>query len=142
MIVANILHGKPRRLISLGPSDTLQKAAELLARERIGAVLVMDGERMVGILSERDIIRALSANGAEAMGRNLSLVMTKDVHCASPGDSVDQVMAVMTEKRFRHLPVREGDKVVAMISIGDVVKSKVEEAEAESETLREYIARG
>jgi CBS domain-containing protein len=142
MIVANILHGKPHRLISVGPADTLRRAAELLAGERIGALLVMNGEQMVGIISERDIVRAVAQLGAAILDHGVAETMTRDVHCAAPGDTVDQVMSVMTERRFRHLPVRDGGRIVAMISIGDVVKHKVEEAKAESESLRDYIARG
>ncbi len=142
MTIANILHGKPRRLIALAPSDTLQQATELLARERIGAILVMEGDQMVGILSERDIVRAIADKGGDVLKQGVAEFMTKDVFCASPGDSIDQMMSVMTERRFRHLPVRDGGRVIAMISIGDVVKQKVEEAVAESESLREYISRG
>jgi len=142
MIVANILHGKPRRLITVAPDHTLRQAAEVLGRERIGALLVFNGEQMVGIISERDIVRAVAEKGAEALDNNISDFMTRDVQCAVPGDTVDQVMSIMTERRFRHLPVKEGGKVTAMISIGDVVKQKVEEAKAESESLRDYISRG
>ena len=76
------------------------------------------------------------------LGRPVAELMTKDVTCITPADGIDQVMAIMTERRFRHLPVREGGRVIAMISIGDVMKQKVEEAEAESQSLREYIVRG
>jgi CBS domain-containing protein len=143
MTIASIIHGKPHRLISVAPDDTLQQAAEVLTRERIGALLVLkpNGD-IAGIMSERDIVRAVGVKGTEVLSRPVAELMTKDVICCLPEDTVDQVMATMTEKRFRHLPVRQGGKIVAMISIGDVVKQKVEEAEAESQSLREYIARG
>lgn len=143
MTIAHLLHDKPKRMITVGPEQTLQQAAEVLARERIGALLVLkpNGD-IAGILSERDIVRAVGDQGAEVLGRPVAELMTKDVTCCAPEDSVDSAMALMTEKRFRHLPVRQGGKIVAMISIGDVVKKKVEDAEAESQSLREYIARG
>lgn len=143
MTIASIIHGKPHRLITVAPDDTLQQAAEVLARERIGALLVLkpNGD-IAGIMSERDIVRAVGQKGTEVLSRPVAELMTKEVICCAPEDTVDQVMATMTEKRFRHLPVRHGGRIVAMISIGDVVKQKVEEAEAESQSLREYIARG
>jgi CBS domain-containing protein len=143
MTIAHILHGKPHRLVSVAPEQTVQEAAEVLARERIGALLVLkpNGD-IAGIISERDIVRSIGTNGGDVLARPVAELMTKDVICASPDDAVDDLMAVMTERRFRHLPVREGGKIVAMVSIGDVVKRKVEDAEAESQSLREYIARG
>jgi len=143
MTIAHILQGKPQRMITVGPEQTLQQAAEVLGRERIGALLVLkpNGD-IAGILSERDIVRAVGINGADILARPVAELMTKDVMCCSPDDTVDSAMALMTERRFRHLPVRSGGKIVAMLSIGDVVKRKVEDAEAESQSLREYISRG
>jgi CBS domain-containing protein len=143
MTIASIIHGKPHRLISVAPDDTLQQAAEVLTRERIGALLVLkpNGD-IAGIISERDIIRAVGVKGAEVLSRPVAELMTKEVTCCAPEDTADEAMAIMTERRFRHLPVRQGARIVAMISIGDVVKHKVEEAEAESQAMREYIARG
>ncbi len=141
--IAHILHGKPQRMITVGPEQTLQEAAEVLARERIGALLVLKPNAdIAGILSERDIVGAVGSQGADVLARPVAELMTKDVMCCSPEDTVDNAMALMTERRFRHLPVRSAGKIVAMISIGDVVKKKVEEAEAESASLKEYIARG
>jgi CBS domain-containing protein len=143
MTIASIIHGKPHRLITVAPDDTLQQAAEVLTRERIGALLVLkpNGD-IAGIMSERDIVRAVGLKGTDVLSRPVAELMTKEVICCAPEDTVDQVMATMTERRFRHLPVRHGGRIVAMISIGDVVKQKVEEAESESQSLREYIARG
>lgn len=143
MTIAEILKDKPQRMITVGPEQTLQQAAEVLGRERIGALLVLkpNGD-IAGILSERDIVRAVGTKGAEVLDRPVAEMMTKDVTCCAPEDSIDSAMALMTARRFRHLPVRQGGRIVAMISIGDVVKQKVEEAEAESQSLREYIARG
>lgn len=143
MTIANIIHGKPHRLISVAPDETLQAATEVLTRERIGALLVLkpNGD-IAGIISERDIVRAVGVKGADVLARPVAELMTKDVVCCSLEDTPDQAMALMTERRFRHLPLRQDGKIIAMISIGDVVKLKVEEAEAESQSLREYIARG
>lgn len=142
MTIAHILHGKPHRLITISPNESLQQATEVLSRERIGAVLVMEGDVMAGIISERDIVRAIAAKGAEVLQRPVADTMTRDVVCCEPKDTVDEAMALMTAKRFRHLPVRSEGKIIAMISIGDVVKRQVEDAEAETESLREYIVRG
>ena len=143
MTIASIIHGKPHRLISVAPDDTLQQAAEVLTRERIGALLVLKpNSDIAGIISERDIVWAVGVNGAEVLARPVAELMTKEVTCCAPEDTADEAMAIMTERRFRHLPVRQGGRIVAMISIGDVVKHKVEEAEAESQAMREYIARG
>ena len=143
MTIAHIVHGKPHRLISVAPDESLQQAAEILTRERIGALLVLkpNGD-IAGIISERDIVRAVGLQGIDVLGRPVAELMTKEVTCCAPEDEIDEAMALMTQRRFRHLPVRQGGKIVAMISIGDVVKQKVEEAEAESQSLREYIARG
>jgi CBS domain-containing protein len=143
MTIASILHGKPHRLISVAPDESLQQATEVLTRERIGALLVLkpNGD-VAGIISERDIVRAVGLKGAEVLSRPVAELMTKDVTCCTLEDTPDEAMALMTQRRFRHLPVRQNGKIIAMISIGDVVKQKVEEAEAESQSLREYIARG
>lgn len=143
MTIAEILKDKPQRMITVGPEQTLQQAAEVLGRERIGALLVLkpNGD-IAGILSERDIVRAVGTKGAEVLDRPVAEMMTKDVTCCAPEDSIDSAMALMMARRFRHLPVRQGGRIVAMISIGDVVKKKVEDAEAEAQQLKEYIARG
>jgi CBS domain-containing protein len=143
MNIASIIKGKAHRLVSVAPDETLQHAAEVLTRERIGALLVLkpSGD-IAGIISERDIVREVGLKGAEVLARPVGELMTKEVTCCAPEDTVDQAMAIMTERRFRHLPVRQDTRIVAMISIGDVVKMKVEEAEAEMQSLREYIAHG
>ena len=141
MNVAAILRGKPDRLIGLEDSRTLADAAQLLTRERIGALIIRNASGdMIGILSERDIVRAMAAGGGDAITRPVSSVMTRDVLCCEPEDSVADVMAMMTARRFRHLPVKHNGKLNGMISIGDVVKQRVEEVEGEAAQLREYIA--
>jgi len=141
MSVAAILRGKPDRLIGLEESRSLAEAAQLLSRERIGALIVRSktGD-MIGILSERDIVRAIAKDGAGVIDWPVSTIMTKDVVCVTPEDDIAEVMSVMTARRFRHLPVKNGGKLVGMVSIGDVVKQRVEEAEGEAQQLREYIA--
>jgi CBS domain-containing protein len=141
MTVAAILRGKPERLIGLEEARSLAEAAELLTRERIGALVINDGAgEMIGILSERDIVRVIAREGVAGIGQPVSRVMTRDVICCTPEDSVADVMSMMTERRFRHLPVKSGGKLIGMVSIGDVVKRRVEEAEFEAASLREYIA--
>jgi CBS domain-containing protein len=143
MSVAGILKQKPGRLISIRPDQSVADVAALLAHENIGAVLVMDASGgLLGIVSERDIVRRLAREGAALLARPVSEIMTRDVICCAPGDSVASTMAVMTSGRFRHLPVRHEGRIVGMISIGDVVKRRVEDAEQEAESLREYIVRG
>ena len=141
MSVAAILRGKPERLIGLPETQSLAEAAKLLTQERIGALVIRNttGE-MIGILSERDIVRAVARDGAGVLERPVSIMMTRDVLCCSPQDSVAEVMSMMTERRFRHLPVKHNGKLIGMVSIGDVVKARVEEAEGEAAQLREYIA--
>jgi CBS domain-containing protein len=142
MSVAAILRGKPSRLIGLEDSRSLAEATQLLNRERIGALIVRNkAGDMIGILSERDIVRAIAQDGAAVIDRPVSIAMTKDVVCVTPEDDIGEVMSLMTERRFRHLPVKQGAKLIGMVSIGDVVKQRVEEAEGEAQQLREYIAR-
>jgi len=141
MSVAAILRGKPDRLIGLEDSRSLAEAAQLLSRERIGALIVRNkAGDMIGILSERDIVRAIAKDGAAVIDRPVSTVMTKEVVCVTPEDDIAEVMSLMTERRFRHLPVKRGNSLIGMVSIGDVVKKRVEEAEGEAQQLREYIA--
>jgi CBS domain-containing protein len=141
MSVAAVLRGKPDRLIGLDETRSLADAAQLLTRERIGALIVRNtAGDMIGILSERDIVRAIAKDGAAVIERPVSSIMTRDVICVTPEDDVSEVMSLMTAKRFRHLPVKRGEKLIGMISIGDVVKQRVEEAEGEAQQLRQYIA--
>jgi CBS domain-containing protein len=141
MSVAAILRGKPDRLIGLEEDRSLAEAAQLLTRERIGALIVRNkAGDMIGILSERDIVRAIAKDGAAVIDRPISSMMTTEVVCVTPEDEIGEVMSLMTERRFRHLPVKRGARLIGMVSIGDVVKQRVEEAEGEAQQLREYIA--
>jgi len=141
MTVAAILDHKGYEIVSARPDDHLSTTAELLARHRIGAVLVRDAAGSVlGILSERDIVRAIAAHGAAALSMTASAVMTRDVIYGSPGDTVDKVLATMTDRRIRHLPVMHEGKLVGFVSIGDVVKRRIADVEAEADQLRQFVA--
>jgi len=139
MTVRAILDTKGRQVESVESETTLAEAAKRLAERKIGAVLVMSGTRMEGILSERDIVRGLGERGAQVLDEPVSSVMTRRVVSCGPQDTVASIMEVMTNGKFRHLPVIEGGLVVGLISIGDVVKWRVQEYENEQEALRQYI---
>jgi len=139
MSVATILAGKGNSVISLPADATLLTAAETLSSHKIGAVLVMDGEAVLGVLSERDLVRVLAKNGGAALDAPASTMMTRDVITCGPGHTIAEVMELMTEKRIRHLPVLEDGRLAGMISIGDVVKERIAETEREAATLREFI---
>lgn len=141
MQVKHILREKGREVVTMSSDATLSEAARLLARKHIGAVVVRDGDGMLaGILSERDIVHALSEESVQALAKPVSRYMTRTVATCSEFDSTDELMELMTEKRFRHVPVVEEDRLVGIVSIGDVVKSRIEETVHEARTLREYIA--
>jgi CBS domain-containing protein len=139
MTVRAILDIKGHQVESVEPQTTLAEAAKLLAERKIGAVLVMSSARMEGILSERDIVRSLGERGAAVLTEPISSVMTRRVVSCKPQDTVASIMEVMTNGKFRHLPVIEGGVVVGLISIGDIVKWRVQEYENEQEALRQYI---
>ena len=127
-------------VICIEPTADLASAAELLTRHGIGAVLIRGaGGRLSGILSERDIVRALSDRGAEALGLAVSQVMTRNVATCGEEDTVAELMERMTAGKFRHLPVLRDGELVGLVSIGDVVKQRLEEIERESEAMRDYI---
>lgn len=139
MTVQAILGSKGQQIISVKPDAKLSVAIKLLGERRIGAVLVMSDGRMEGILSERDIVRVLGERGAGVLDEPVSAVMTRKVVTCKSADTVGAIMEKMTTGKFRHLPVVENEKVVGLISIGDVVKSRVREYEREQEALRDYI---
>lgn len=139
--VASILARKGNNVTSVSPGDTVADVVRVLATERIGAVLVQDeSAKLLGILSERDIVRCIADSGREAMAVTAERIMTRKLVVCAPGDDTVHVMACMTDHRVRHLPVLDGDKLVGVISIGDVVKERIGTLEAESESMREYIA--
>ena len=141
MTVKSILDAKGRDVVTLGPDETLAQAAGLLAEKRIGAVVVTDAAgRILGILSERDIVRVIGQSGAQALEMRVSGVMTGKVTTCRESHTVNHVMEVMTRGRFRHLPVEKDGRLDGIVSIGDVVKRRIEEALREAEQIREYIA--
>lgn len=140
MTVRAILDSKGHQIISVSPEDKVSSVVNLLSERKIGAVLVMSHHHIDGVLSERDIVRVIGERGAAALDEDVSAVMTRKVISCKPSDTVGAIMEMMTTGKFRHLPVLEGEKVVGLISIGDVVKFRVREFEREQEALREYIA--
>ena len=140
MIVKAILSAKGGDVISIDPTATLDTAVKTLAEHKIGALLVLGPDRrVIGILSERDIVRALAERGAGVLAEPLAQVMTRKVVTCSESDSVGVLMERMTTGKFRHLPVIEDDRVIGVVSIGDVVKHRLQEIEQESAALRDYI---
>lgn len=142
MHVQAILGNKGGTVVSIQPQATIAEACRLFAEHRIGAVLVMEDDRVVGVFSERDTVRALAQHGGRALDIPLSEVMTRDVLTCSPEDSIDDIMGVMTACRVRHLPVVEEGRLIGIISIGDVVKYRLEQAALEVDSLREYVLAG
>jgi len=140
MNVKTILAAKGGDIVCIEPSADLAAAAKLLSVHRIGAVLIRGaGGRLAGILSERDIVRALSEHGDAALTLPVGQVMTRNVMTCSEDDTCAGIMERMTSGKFRHLPVVSKGQLVGLISIGDVVKQRVEEIESESEAMRDYI---
>jgi CBS domain-containing protein len=142
MFVGQILGAKGSRVVSTTADATIADVARLLRRERIGAVVVIEGDRLCGIISERDLARGLADYGAELLEMKVAQLMTADVVTCAPEDGIDHLMQSMTMGRFRHLPVMRDGKMIGIISIGDVVKHRLEELEAETHQLQDYIAGG
>jgi len=139
MTVRAILDTKGHNIQSVEPQTKLSTAIKILGERKIGAVLVINAGRIEGILSERDIVRVLGERGATVLEEPVSVVMTRKVVSCKESDTVAAIMEMMTVGKFRHLPVLEGERVVGLISIGDIVKWRVREYEMEQEALREYI---
>lgn len=139
MTIGAILNGKGGEVVTIGPDAAVSEALALLHRHRVGAVLVMDGARVAGVLSERDIVRGLYELGPGVVDRAVSSCMTAPVVTVGPGDSVEAALALMTLRRFRHLPVLRDGKLVGLVSIGDLVKQRIDDAEHETAALRDYI---
>ena len=142
MSVEAILKSKGHKVATIRPDASVTTAVKRLRLENIGALVVSeDGEAVLGILSERDVIHGLAREGAGLMERHVNEVMTTAVHTCKPRDSVKQVMADMTRHRVRHLPVLDGERLCGIVSIGDVVKRRLDDLELESSTMRDaYIA--
>ena len=141
MILANLLHGKSHDIIKIRAHDCIADAAVALTEYKIGALLVEDeAGNIVGILSERDIVGGIGPHGADLKDVSVSELMTTNlIKCAST-DTVLEAMAMMTDRRIRHLPVYDDDNFVGFLSIGDLVKCRISEVQAEAEAMRQYIA--
>ena len=143
MLVRHILREKGAEIVAITADATLADASRLLAARRIGALIVRgDGGELSGILSERDVVRAVAEEGAGALSRPVSAYMTREVATCGEDDSVDALMEMMTRGRFRHVPVMRDGALAGLVSIGDVVKSRIEETVREAAALRDYIAAG
>jgi CBS domain-containing protein len=141
MNVAEILLEKGRDVATILPERTIAEAVDELARRRIGALVVIEGrDRVAGIVSERDVVRSLAQRGAGLLGESVGSIMTREVVTCRETETIDRVMGRMTRGRFRHLPVVEGGRLAGIVSIGDVVKARIEEVEHEAEDMRTYIA--
>jgi CBS domain-containing protein len=140
MTVKTILSDKGSNVTTTEPAATLESGMRILAEHGIGALVVLGADqRVIGVLSERDIVRALAERGASALTEPLARVMTRNVSTCSPSDTVKSIMKQMTACKFRHLPVVEQEQLVGIVSIGDVVKHTLMEMRDESEALHDYI---
>lgn len=143
MFVSDILSQKGGLVFTVTPGTTVAQVAQQLSTRRIGSVLVMDKhDAVAGIVSERDLVRAFAAHGVKALELEAGEVMTRDVTTCDPDDSIEHVMELMTRGRFRHLPVVRHGELLGLVSIGDVVKARIEETQHEAEALKAYIVAG
>ena len=141
MKLAELIRGKSHEIVKIRSDKSIAEAATSLTENKIGALLVEDQDGTIaGILSERDIVGGMAPHGADLHDVAVSELMTRDVIRCSPNDSVNEAMAMMTDRRIRHLPVFDGDELVGFISIGDLVKCRIMEVQSEAEALRQYIA--
>ena len=141
MKVELILRTKGSDVFSVMETETVAEAVELLTSKNIGAVIVRnEAGGIAGILSERDIVRRLKAEGAGALNARVGACMTRNPHTCTPDHTIDDLMSMMTERRIRHIPVVAGGRLIGLVSIGDVVKRKIEMSEQEAAALKEYIA--
>ena len=139
MTIAVILQGKGHEVVHLTPDVSLQAAAALLLEKRIGCAPVIDGGRLVGIFSERDIVRCVGEKGAAVLDQPISTGMTSPPVTVTGDMQVLTALSLMTQRRIRHLPVMEGDRMVGLVSIGDLVKYRIDKIEAEAAAMRDYI---
>ncbi|HEV3247517.1 MAG TPA: CBS domain-containing protein [Beijerinckiaceae bacterium] len=141
MHVAGILNDKGGAVITMGPRSTVKEAIALMAQKRIGAVVIVGVENAVlGMFSERDVVRVLAQKGPEALADDLGRHMTSPVFTCTPQTLIDEIMHLMTSKKFRHVPVVDGGALSGLVSIGDVVKFRLAEIETEHKAMRDYIA--
>ena len=141
MNVETILHAKGRAVTTIRPGETVGAAIEMLVSRNIGALVASeDSEKVEGIISERDIVNALARHGAGLLSLTVAQVMTRPVVTCDPAESVGELMAEMTNRRIRHLPVVQDGRLCGIVSIGDLVKNRLDEIEYEASSLRSFIA--
>lgn len=140
MSVSEILHKKGSKVINVPPTTSVMEAVTRMSRERVGALVVSsDGRSVEGIISERDVLNALASKGAALMNHAVADFMTRRVEICGPEDDTKEIMAIMTQRRFRHMPVVDQNGLCGMISIGDIVKQRLEEAVIETNVAREAL---
>lgn len=142
MRIADVLRNKGAAVSTINQEATVQELLAGLAEHNIGAMVVVDSDGVVGMVSERDVVRQLHAHGAGVLSRPISTIMTSTVATCTKTDTVDSISLLMTKNRVRHVPVLDGDKLIGIVSIGDVVKTRMEELEAEQQQLHSYITQG
>ena len=138
--VQQILDQKGHRIISVAPTATVRDVIGLMAEHNIAAVLIMKGNELVGIITERDYTRKVILLGRNSADTPVSDIMTSPVLCVSPGDTAQRCMSLMTEKKIRHLPVLDNGEIIGMVSIGDLVKAVIEDQQQEIQQLQQYIS--
>ncbi len=142
MLVTEILKAKGEAVYTIAPEASLKQAAEQLISKSVGALVVCEADRVAGVISERDLVRAMAEGGEGALDQPVSAFMTGKVVFAEPAEGVEVLMGRMTERRIRHLPVMREGRLCGVVSIGDLVKCQIAEASQEAESLRSYIAAG
>lgn len=142
MLVSQILKAKGDLVFTATPNETVSAICALLHSRRVGAMIIMEGDRVAGIVSERDVVRVMAEQGPSALQQPVSNCMTRDVVFATPDETVNSLLTRMTDRRMRHLPVCENERLIGIVSIGDLVKHKISEVEAEADGLKAYIAAG
>ena len=143
MLVSDLIKEKGAGVITTRPATTVSEVADIMASKRIGAVVVTElDDKVVGIISERDIVNGLSKSGANLLKLPVSDVMTRDVFTCATTEDVNQLRREMTNRRARHIPIVEEGKLIGIISIGDIVKNRLDELESETQQMRDYIATG
>lgn len=139
MLVETVLRAKGNTVVTTGSEATVGEAARVLAANRIGALVVVDRGEIVGVFSERDIVRGMADQGERLFHMPIAELMTRNVVTCAPGDSLESLMATMTNRRLRHLPVIDGGRLVGIVTIGDVVKNRLEEATMVADSLKRYV---
>lgn len=142
MRISDLLRAKGHDVATIGPGATVEQLVEMLGARNIGACVVIDGERLAGIVSERDVVRRLRERGADLLTATVGDIMTATVLTCAPDDTVDHLAETMTERRIRHMPVVRNGALVGIVSIGDVVKSRISQLESDREQLESYIVHG